>query len=195
MAKRRLSNEKRDIILRAIRDRVRNVTFKNTKEGVERLHRAIGDRATALAKKHFPPKDMVVLSKYNKAEEYQNLSCVAVDERGVQRHGTFATSEAVMLPRRRFSGEGRATIEYDDVIWDLEKQHDTLDDEYHDAVDKVMADYRAFVYECRYFEDVRDMIPEVADLEKTLFGKSRAISLVSRDVLKRIEADQKEVKK
>lgn len=191
--KQKLSGERRTKILARIKERVLAVNLKDLVAQLEQAETALRARADEIYFAQFPANEMEILKKYRCSCTGDRLLVTAnnEDDDDPAIHDEFPMSENRIMPDD-YSGR-RAIIRRDDWIFGLERTRDTLKKELKEETETIMRDYSAIVHNCSYFEDVVELIPEVAKFEDELYPATGALSVLTRDVVERVRRDQERI--
>lgn len=188
--KQKLSAARRSTILNRIEERVLSVNLSELVAIATEADMAVKLRADEIYFGQFPAEEMAILKKHRVASHTTKLSVIANNEEDdiSAKHDEFEMTEKRPVPEN-YNGR-RAIIRRDDVIFDLERKAQVANDTLKAQKDLIMADYRAIVSNSTYFEDLVELIPEVAKFENELYPSTGALSVLTRDVVERVRADQ-----
>lgn len=180
MAKIRLNNQHREDILEYLKHQVRNVRLKDGFNELAEIYYSMSKIATERVKQVWPAADMEVLRKYEKAVWIQELN---LDSN--RRFFKAKLLESVLAPGHRLTiGDG-------DFLVHLDKTADALSKAVESENEAIMSKYRVFIKECKTWEEVVEVLPELKDKAEQFVGRSNVVALshVSPDLLESIKKD------
>jgi hypothetical protein len=168
---------------------MRGVLYRHAKEIVDcPTERKAADKAYATAlpllnaavEERYPPKDMVILKKYEAANNYTTLK-VSLSTGGFTQI-TMREGDGMLMPcwHGALAADAKMTKAIDGWL--------TAEDTLKKAVEKKLADYNALIQAASTFQEVVEVWPE-AEAMRTRCGASAVVIAVTPEVVARIRAD------
>lgn len=156
---------------------------------LDAAYEACANMVKGLVEAKFPPADMAVLKKYDQA--YPD-GCIYISAGwgGYERFNFRDGDERVpMRPGDRYGCNSRNPYLLNDEQTALYDAFKFADREHSDAIKTRYADYRALIQSARTFEELVEVWPAAEQLRERICGQSRAIAVMSEEVVARIKAD------
>ena len=157
------------------------------KSAVDAAYNACADMVSKLVKAKYPEADMAVLQKYDVGRKD---SCIYLSAGygGMERFSFRSSDERIPHVPDRYCNNRTPYLLTDEqvALYDAFKKADV---EFQQAIRSRLADYRALIANARTFEELVEIWPAADQLREKICGTSRAVSVMSDDVLARIKAD------
>ena len=177
MTKIRLTQSARDD-LRSLAKKL--VLAEPEAKAVEKAYKALAPIMRKMIEAKYPPRDMRVLKKYEKAE-IDDCIRVQLASGGVQKFdfesGTGPLSACPYC--NTYPLDAKQTDLFDEWLMAVQK--------HNEAIDKKLSDYRGLIIASRTWEDVIDVWPEAKTIKPEF--ANYPLSILSADVIERIKAD------
>ena len=188
MSKVRLSNEKRDRILRYMQEQYE---AKRDKREEQAALRDLLDRINDVLLSRYPAKDMAVLRKYELTRRDYCLKFAVLDTGRVFQINlpSDQVKEALAeIPSHR-GCYSRETYPCDQALADAADHYLEVKARAEDARRAKYDEYSAFVYAARTLEDIEAIVPLPQDLRAALGATPNALVAVNENTLASIKQD------
>lgn len=186
MAKKILNKAHREALLNLANKLVHET---QDKAALDAAYDACADMVSKLVQAKFPPADMEVLKRYEQA--YPD-ACVYISAGwgGYERFNFRDGDERIpMRPGDRYGCNSRNPYLLTDEQTAIYDAFKLADKEHGIAIKTRYADYRALIESARTFEELVEVWPAAEQLRERICGQSRAIAVMSEEVVARIKAD------
>lgn len=196
MTKKRLSSFHRARIERYLKEQVETVRFAELQAQAAEAEKKLKELAYDAAKRAYPEADMRVLDRYDLTHDTDTLSFTHAEASNASNASDdFVYVRKMAKDVRVPKGLGTCVIPADDPLFAANEKFTKDRDALRAAVREVVINYRKFLSEAKYFEDVCEVIPDVEHLRSELFPFSVALSCTNEDVMSAIEQDVRERRK
>ncbi len=197
MAKKRLNKDHREqVISWMIKEKIEKVGINKE---LNKLQLNIIDIINVILRKYYPEEDMIILRKYKLSRQDICLK--------------FSTPEGGLFTidfDYRFDGDQKIIAKekivdivcsggcYNNTVFettnklrDLYNSFDNLYNDLYKKANKKESEYRTFINNCKYLEEVEAIVTLPDDIREYINGKSTAITIINPDLITSIKEDFK----
>jgi hypothetical protein len=181
MARKRLNNSHREIIVRYLEQKYKE-SIKDITAHVEKLKQDLTIAVEKMIAEKYPLEDMAILQKYNHIS-YRNYVYVIIEHEYEQLY----FNSMRMMPKDQHSS--RVQLAADSVIATTWKAYNKAFEAEHELMQNKERDYGIFIDSCKTFEDALEQLPFLIEIADKIYTTGQAISLMSPTLLASIKQD------